>query len=141
MIFILDVIEHLSSPEKFCDELRRRAQSNLAVKIIISTGNIGFAVTRLMLFLGQFNYSKRGILDLTHTRLFTFSSLRRLLTEQGFVIESEQGIPAPVPSSSKALAGKNSPWACKGCSSNFPAASSRIRYLWSSAHCRPLKNS
>jgi hypothetical protein len=50
-----------------------------------------------MLFLGQFNYSKRGILDLTHTRLFTFSSLRRLLTEQGFVIESEQGIPAPVP--------------------------------------------
>jgi hypothetical protein len=97
VIFILDVIEHLSSPEKFCDELRRRAQSNLAVKIIISTGNIGFAVTRLMLFLGQFNYSKRGILDLTHTRLFTFSSLRRLLTEQGFVIESEQGIPAPVP--------------------------------------------
>ena len=97
VIFILDVIEHLSSPEKFCDELRRRAQSNLAVKIIISTGNIGFAVTRLMLFLGQFNYSKRGILDLTHTRLFTFSSLRRLLTEQGFVIETEQGIPAPVP--------------------------------------------
>jgi glycosyltransferase involved in cell wall biosynthesis len=97
VILILDVIEHLSSPEKFCDELRRRAQSNLAVKIIISTGNIGFCVTRLMLFLGQFNYNKRGILDLTHTRLFTFSSLRRLLKEQGFAIEQEQGIPAPVP--------------------------------------------
>lgn len=97
VILILDVIEHLTSPEKFCDELRRRAQSNLAVKIIISTGNIGFIVTRLMLFLGQFNYNKRGILDLTHTRLFTFSSLRRLLKEQGFVIEQEQGIPAPVP--------------------------------------------
>ena len=97
VILILDVIEHLSSPEKFCDELRRRSQSNLAVKIVISTGNIGFCVTRLMLFLGQFNYNKRGILDLTHTRLFTFSSLRRLLKEQGFVIEQEQGIPAPVP--------------------------------------------
>ena len=97
VILILDVIEHLASPEKFCDELRRRAQSNLAVKIIISTGNIGFCVTRLMLFLGQFNYNKRGILDLTHTRLFTFSSLRRLLKEQGFVIDQELGIPAPVP--------------------------------------------
>jgi glycosyltransferase involved in cell wall biosynthesis len=97
VILILDVIEHLASPEKFCDELRRRAQSNLAVKIVISTGNIGFCVTRLMLFLGQFNYNKRGILDLTHTRLFTFSSLRRLLQEQGFAIEQERGIPAPVP--------------------------------------------
>ena len=97
VILILDVIEHLGSPERFCDELRRRAQSNLSVKIIISTGNIGFLVTRLMLFLGQFNYNKRGILDLTHTRLFTFSSLRRLLKEQGFVIDKEVGIPAPVP--------------------------------------------
>lgn len=97
VILLLDIIEHLASPEKFCTELRQRAQSNLSVKIIISTGNIGFIVTRLMLFLGQFNYNKRGILDLTHTRLFTFSSLRRLLKEQGFVIEQEQGIPAPVP--------------------------------------------
>jgi glycosyltransferase involved in cell wall biosynthesis len=97
VILLLDIIEHLVSPEKFCAELRRRAQSNLSVKIVISTGNIGFVVTRFMLFLGQFNYNKRGILDLTHTRLFTFSSLRRLLREQGFAIEKEEGIPAPVP--------------------------------------------
>lgn len=96
-ILILDVIEHLNSPENFCAELRRRTQSNLPVKILISTGNIGFIVTRFMLFLGQFNYNKRGILDLTHTRLFTFSSLRRLLKEQGFLIEKELGIPAPIP--------------------------------------------
>ena len=31
-----------------------------------------------MLLFGQFNYGKRGILDLTHTRLFTFESFRRL---------------------------------------------------------------
>ncbi len=97
VVFLLDIIEHLISPENFCDELRRHAQSNPGVKIVISTGNIGFCVTRLMLFLGQFNYNKRGILDLTHTRLFTFSSLRRLLKETGFVVEKEVGIPAPVP--------------------------------------------
>ncbi len=97
VILLLDIIEHLNSPEEFCDELRRHAQSNLAIQIVISTGNIGFCVTRLMLFLGQFNYNKRGILDLTHTRLFTFSSLRRLLKETGFVVEREVPIPAPVP--------------------------------------------
>ena len=97
VVFILDIIEHLISPENFCDELRRRAQSNLAVKIVISTGNVGYIVTRLMLFLGQFNYNKRGILDLTHTRLFTFSSLRRLMKETGFTVEKEIGVPAPLP--------------------------------------------
>ncbi len=97
VVLLLDIIEHLISPENFCHELRRHAQSNLDLKIVISTGNIGFCVTRLMLLLGQFNYNKRGILDLTHTRLFTFSSLRRLLRETGFVIEREVAIPAPVP--------------------------------------------
>ena len=96
-ILLLDIIEHLVSPEKFCDQLRAATQSNLHVRVIISTGNIGFLVTRLMLFLGQFNYNQRGILDLTHTRLFTFSSLRRLLAEAGFVVEKEIGIPAPAP--------------------------------------------
>ena len=97
VLLFLDVIEHLASPERFLDELRRAAQGNLRLRIIVSTGNIGFIVTRLMLLLGQFNYNKRGILDLTHTRLFTFASLRRILLESGFAIESERGVPAPVP--------------------------------------------
>jgi glycosyltransferase involved in cell wall biosynthesis len=97
VVLLLDIVEHLQSPEKFCDELRRRTQANLSAKIVISTGNIGFFVTRFMLLLGQFNYNKRGILDLTHTRLFTFSSARRLLKETGFVVEKERGIPFPIP--------------------------------------------
>ena len=97
VVLVLDIIEHLISPETFCDTLRRRAQENPNLRVVISTGNVGFIVTRLMLLLGQFNYNKRGILDLTHTRLFTFSSLRRLLRETGFVVERETGIPAPIP--------------------------------------------
>ncbi len=97
VILLLDIIEHLASPEKFCDEIRRRLQRNLHGRIIISTANVAFVVPRLMLLLGQFNYNKRGILDLTHTRLFTFSSLRRLFKETGFVIEKEMGVPAPIP--------------------------------------------
>ncbi|MFA5264886.1 MAG: glycosyltransferase [Opitutaceae bacterium] len=109
VIMILDVIEHMISPEDFCRKLRDATQQCLDVKIIISTGNIAFFVTRLMLLLGQFNYNKRGILDLTHTRLFTFSSLRRLLKESGFVIEKEIGIPAPIP-----LVVKNRFWSKTG---------------------------
>ena len=41
---------------------------------------------RLSLFLGQFNYGKRGILDLTHTRLFTIYSFKKLLVNGGFRI-------------------------------------------------------
>jgi hypothetical protein len=66
-------------------------------KLILSTGNVGFFVTRLMLLLGQFNYGKRGILDMTHTRLFTFTSLRRLLEQSGFRIAELRGVPGPFP--------------------------------------------
>jgi SAM-dependent methyltransferase len=96
-VLLLDVIEHLRSPEKFCQRLRALAQDNLGVKIVLSTGNIGFFVTRFMLFLGQFNYSRNGILDRTHTRLFTFSSFKRLLGESGFEVVRTKGIPAPLP--------------------------------------------
>ena len=97
VILLLDVIEHLSSPESFLRRLRELFGASPDVKIIISTGNIAFVVTRLMLMLGQFNYGKRGILDMTHTRLFTFSSLRRLLEQSGFRVSKVRGVPAPFP--------------------------------------------
>ncbi len=50
-----------------------------------------------MLLLGQFNYGKRGILDISHTRLFTFSSLRALFEQAGFEVLRTQGIRAPYP--------------------------------------------
>ena len=50
-----------------------------------------------MLLLGQFNYGKRGILDVTHTRLFTFASLRRALEQTGFVVLETKGVPGPFP--------------------------------------------
>ena len=63
----------------------------------MTTANIGFMATRLMLLFGQFNYGKKGILDATHTRLFTFRSLRELLTQSDYKIVEMRGIPAPFP--------------------------------------------
>lgn len=95
-VLLLDVIEHLRNPEKFLDRLR--AQFDYAPKtIVLTTPNIAFAVQRIMLLLGQFNYGKAGILDRTHTRLFTFRSLRHLLADAGFRVQEIRGVPAPFP--------------------------------------------
>jgi hypothetical protein len=53
-------------------------------------------ITAVLLF-GQFNYGKRGILDITHSRLFTFASLRTLFEQGGFRVIETRGLPAPFP--------------------------------------------
>ena len=94
---MLDVIEHLHSPENFVDDFLAAASRNQHLKLIVSTGNVAFIVVRVMLLLGQFNYGKRGILDLTHTRLFTFATFRRLFEQSGFDVLEMRGVPAPFP--------------------------------------------
>ena len=97
VVVMLDVIEHLRSPENFAEELAQFCRDNNVLRVHVSTGNIAFAVTRLGLLMGQFNYGPRGILDMTHTRLFTSRTLRRLFRQTGFSIGEIQGIPAPFP--------------------------------------------
>ena len=95
-VLMLDVIEHLPSPERFVQKLAEQLSSSPQVELLVSTGNVAFIVTRLMLLFGQFNYGKRGILDITHTRLFTFSSMRHLFEQAGFEVTSERGVPVPL---------------------------------------------
>lgn len=95
-VLALDIIEHLRSPERFLSELRHTAATRNA-EVVLTTPNIAFFSTRLMLLVGMFNYGKRGILDRTHTRLFTFRSLRKLCHETGFRVLECRGVPAPFP--------------------------------------------
>ncbi len=93
-VLLMDVIEHLYNPEEFIEKLHQSLRPKQTV--IVSTGNIGFIIVRLMLLFGYFNYGERGILDSTHTRLFTFQSFKKLLTSQ-FEIKLIKGIPPPYP--------------------------------------------
>lgn len=98
VVLLLDVIEHLRDPERLLDGLRRSARSlDRRPNFVVTTGNVAFLVVRLQLLLGSFNYGKRGILDLTHTRLYTFGSLRKLFEQCGYCVVRVAGIPAPFP--------------------------------------------
>ncbi len=95
-LLLLDVIEHLRDPERFLDQLRSQFDDEPRT-LILTTPNIAFLIQRLMLLGGQFNYGKAGILDRTHTRLFTFRSMTQLLDDAGFRIRRIRGVPAPFP--------------------------------------------
>ena len=97
LILLLDVIEHTAEPEIFLERVRQALILNPKARLIISTGNVAFLPVRLMMMLGKMNYGKRGILDLTHKRLFTFASLERLLKQGGFEILSRRGVAGPFP--------------------------------------------
>ena len=95
-ILLLDVIEHLKNPEEFMTKLKHKTEKNPNLTIIASTGNVAFLIIRLMLLFGSFNYGNKGILDKTHTRLFTFSSFKQLMLQTGFDIRKISGVPAPI---------------------------------------------
>lgn len=95
-VLLLDIIEHLASPEFFMDLLRREFGLSQP-KIIITTPNVAFFITRLQLLLGKFNYGKEGILDMTHKRLFTIKTLKKTCQQCGYKVEKIIGIPAPYP--------------------------------------------
>ena len=60
-----------------------------------STANVAFVVVRIILLLGHFNYGQRGILDVTHKRLFSVHTFRNLLEQTGFLVQREIFIPFP----------------------------------------------
>lgn len=95
-VLALDIVEHLHSPEAFLRNIREKMADG-SPRVIITTANIAFIVMRLSLLFGEFNYGRKGILDMDHKRLFTFASLRELLALNGYTVLEVKGIPAPFP--------------------------------------------
>ena len=131
-ILLLDVIEHLVSPEGFVDALRRSRKRGEETRVIVSTGNVAFLVTRFMLLLGYFHYGARGILDMTHTRLFTFATLRDLFQQGGYRIEEVRGHSGALP----AGAGRRDAGPVAGGGQPFPDPAEQGVVLVSDLHGR-----
>ncbi len=95
LVCLLDVVEELANPEQFLRNLSVRFQTRSDLEFVITTPNIAFILCRLNLLFGRFLYSRRGILDLNHKRLFTQSSIKSTLCQNGFEIVDSNPIPPP----------------------------------------------
>lgn len=94
-VLMLDLLEHISDPERLLINLRYSTNGLKVPRFLLSTGNVAFLGPRLLLGLGFFTYGERGILDITHKRLFTVASFKRMLRETGYLVKSVKGIGVP----------------------------------------------
>ena len=75
-----DVLEHLIDSDQVLTLLKNKLKKG--GKIAISLPNVGFFLYRLMLFFGEWRYSKLGVMDQTHLRFFTLRSMKRFIASQ-----------------------------------------------------------
>jgi 2-polyprenyl-3-methyl-5-hydroxy-6-metoxy-1,4-benzoquinol methylase len=90
-----DLIEHLRDPRAFLVRVRPllRAEGQL----VLSTPNVANWANRLGLLFGRWRYKERGILDRTHTHLFTRATLVEALEHSGYrIVTLDYTVPLPV---------------------------------------------
>lgn len=89
-IICADVLEHLVNPDVILSQLKPFVKSH--GQILISVPNIAFIQQRLKLLFGIFEYDlKGGIMDATHLRFFTLSSIKKLCTDAGYDVVKSFG--------------------------------------------------
>jgi 2-polyprenyl-3-methyl-5-hydroxy-6-metoxy-1,4-benzoquinol methylase len=93
VVIFADVLEHLKDPVTTLS--RARALLDDGGFAVLSIPNVAHAAVRLALLKGRFEYSPLGLLDETHLRFFTRSTLEDLLSEGGFVAADVRRTTAP----------------------------------------------
>lgn len=94
VVVCADVLEHLREP----DALLKRLTQMLAPggRLLLSVPNISHAGVLWELFMGDFRYRNRGLLDKTHLRFYTERSLLRALADNGYKGHTVARIRLPV---------------------------------------------
>lgn len=83
-VLLLDVLEHLTQPERLLAEVRPALKEGGL--LVVSLPNVANITVRLALLFGRFHYTDRGILDRTHLHFYTRKTARKLLQENGWEI-------------------------------------------------------
>jgi 2-polyprenyl-3-methyl-5-hydroxy-6-metoxy-1,4-benzoquinol methylase len=97
-----DVIEHLRDPAATLARLRPLLRPG--GRVVLSTPNVANWAIRLSLLSGRWRYTDRGILDRSHTHLFTRATLAETLEQAGYRVERID-FSVPVPGDSDLLDG------------------------------------
>lgn len=96
-IVCADVLEHLRKPERILETCRQLLAP--AGKLLISVPNAAYCGLIAELMQGEFRYRDEGLLDKTHLRFFTRSSLLRFLGEQRWAVDYMDTIHRELPDS------------------------------------------
>lgn len=94
VVLCADVLEHLRDPGKLLARARPLLRPD--GRLVLSTPNIANWTIRASLLFGRFRYADRGILDRTHTHLFTRRTLVECIEAAGYLID-EIDFTVPVP--------------------------------------------
>jgi hypothetical protein len=95
VVILADVLEHTRDPINCLKSLLHHLEPG--TRVVLSVPNVAHFYVRMMLLAGKFNYTDRGILDRTHLRFFTYSTLHQLC-EQCFVrVNQVDSTPVPLP--------------------------------------------
>jgi 2-polyprenyl-3-methyl-5-hydroxy-6-metoxy-1,4-benzoquinol methylase len=90
-----DVVEHLRDPERALARLRPFLRPD--GRLVLTTPNVANWAMRLSLLGGRWRYTDRGILDRTHTHLFTRKTLVEAVTRAGYrVVVLDHTAPVPL---------------------------------------------
>jgi SAM-dependent methyltransferase len=90
-----DLVEHLHDPATALERLRPLLRPG--GRLVLSTPNVANWAMRLSLLGGRWRYTDRGILDRTHTHLFTRKTLVETVEAAGYrVLELDHTAPVPL---------------------------------------------
>src|ERR1700730_12267617 len=95
-ILVMDLVEQLNDAETFLSDLRRK-MARRGAEVIITVGNVGCRLSRIMRVISPFNLRRVTIPAIASRRRFTLQSLCALLEKTGYEMVEVRGIPAPFP--------------------------------------------
>jgi len=96
-VIFSDSLEHLVEPKAAL--LKAKALLKESGELLIAIPNVrNFRVTVPLVVFGNFEYQDEGLLDRTHLRFFTLSSIKNMLVSCGFCVQS---VEMDLPKSSK----------------------------------------
>ena len=94
-LILLDDTDLARQPEKMLSRLSEKCRYCPEIEIILAVGNIAFLLTRITLLFGRFSYTRKGIINLRHFRLFTLRSIKRLFSQNNFTVSEVHGLAIP----------------------------------------------